>query len=207
MGNRRTVPGGNSAAICNLQRDTMKIAISLALILCSVTCYADPPVWFDANNLRFWFEGSMGGGDIDRVVPSAEQELGSLAPGTEWYARVDQPTPGIVLSSWQHYTPASDSFAGLLASNAGATSEELNGVVQPDGAIYLCISQTGNEQCVLGGTGFGNFNVYQFSLAVKGVAGHPASFFSGGTSPVPEPSVLTLSLLLLGLGWIVRRKP
>jgi len=183
----------------------MKIATSLVLFLCSAWCHADPPVWFDPNDLQFWFEGSMSGGDIDRVVPSAEQQLGGLVRGTEWYARVDQPSPGIILSSWQSFSPSTDSFAGLLASDAGATTEDLSGVVRPDGAIYLCISQTGNERCVLGGAGFGNFNVYQFSLAVKGVPGHPRSFFGGAISQVPEPSALTLISILLGLAVVVHR--
>jgi hypothetical protein len=147
------------------------------------TCANATPSWFDPGNYFFSFTGTMGPGDIDRVVPTAHPILGGQEPGREWFAWATVGFPGVVLSSWEGYDAVGDVFLGFLgfdltSSPVTPSGPAIGGVVRPDGGIYICISQTGDEDCNRTG-GFGGSNEYNFFLAL---------------APVDEPPTLALAV-------------
>src|SRR5262245_20979745 len=172
--------------------------VYLALVvLCSSVSAA--PIWFDEGDYFFLFTGTMGPGDIDRVTPNAHAILGGHEPGREWFAWINVGFPGVVLSSWEGYDPVGDLFLGFLGSDRNSSLSDplapcVGWVGRPDGGIYACISQTGDEDCNRIG-GFGGVSEYTFFLALA------------PQNAVPEPSSLILTLAAFGaLGIAVCRR-
>jgi hypothetical protein len=168
-----------------------------ALTACYVTeSKAVTPDWFDANQYFFSFQGSMGPGDIDRVTPFAHSQLGGLTPGLEWFAWIDVGFPGVILSSWEGFQEGSDhTYLGFLGSDTNSSpvsafGPAIAGIVRPDGGIYICVGQTGDEDCDRQG-GFGGLNDYTFYLALA--------------PQVPEPSTISFLMLAVLIVPLVRR--
>jgi len=176
-----------------------RILAAVLLLLASESSKATYiPTWFEPDQYFFSFEGGMGPGDIDRVTPIPHPELGGLTPGREWFAWIDVKSPGVAMSSWEGFELGTDhTFIGFLGSDTSSSpvsqfGPALNGLVRPDGGIYICITQTGDENCDHIG-GFGNANDYSFFLALA-----PTS--------VPEPSSALLAIAALAVGFSAMRR-
>jgi hypothetical protein len=126
------------------------LAAILLFLTSSIGNATHIPTWFDPNQYFFSFDGRMGPGDIDRVTPIPHPELGGLTPGREWFAWIEVNSPGVAMSSWEGFEPGTDhNFIGFLESDTNSSpvspfGPALNGVVESDGGIYICVTQTGD---------------------------------------------------------------
>ncbi len=129
-----------------------------------------PPDWWDPADVHFTFSGHIGGNDTDVVVPYRHPELGGQLPGREWFAWVDAASLGVVMTSWEGYDPDTIRFNGFLALDTDSSpispvAPALNGVIRPDGAVYICISSQFDTDCDRDGGGPGVD--YTFYLALQ----------------------------------------
>jgi hypothetical protein len=92
---------------------------------------------------------------------------------------VDADVAGVVMSSWQGFDLPADAFTGFLgfdefSSPLSSVAPAMNGFVQPDGGVYICISGQGDADCNHT-PGNSPFVDYSFFIALAPLA-------------IPEPS-------------------
>ncbi len=161
--------------IMRAQLNSLVLAATLAFLVAGTLnqTHAEPvapPDWWDPADVYFTFSGSIGGNDTDVVVPFRHPQLGGQLPGREWFAWVDAPSLGVVMTSWEGYDPETIRFNGFLALDTDSSpispvAPALNGIIRPDGAVYICISSQYDTDCDRDGGGPGV--AYTFYLAFQ----------------------------------------